>query len=131
MTEGSATKMTTAQKKERLKEVQGDVNMVVKMPDGCTSATNCEYICTKMVDHKGGKDEAADLTTLEDAANSARRLAADTIKTEYTATGYEADSTANSGDFESDFVEVVETTGANSWVIGFSMIMSLLFIFFK
>ncbi len=96
MTEDSEASKTVAEKKERIKAVQGDVNMVVTMPDGCTSETNCEYICTKMVDYRGAKDEAADLTTLEDPEGDGRRLAADTITTTYTASGYEADSTANS-----------------------------------
>ena len=55
--------------------------MVVKMPDGCVSATDCDFICTKMVDHRGAKDEAADLETLEDVDGAVRRLAADTITT--------------------------------------------------
>ncbi len=108
--------------------------MVIKMPEDCT-AEKCDYICTKMVDFKGANEAgAAELETLEDSDSVvvSRRLTGDTITTVYVSNGYEADSDSNSEGFDTTFEEEVETTsGASSWVMGVSMLISLLFIFFK
>ena len=47
------------EKKERIGKVgrtAGAKSMVMKMPSGCTSETNCEWICKNMVNGGGARD---------------------------------------------------------------------------
>jgi len=67
--------------------------MLVSKPAGCTSETNCQYICDKFVGVGGAEEEAVDLTGA--GTVTARRLTAKSTIV-YGSTGYEADADANS-----------------------------------
>jgi len=67
--------------------------MMVKKPSGCTSATNCKYICEEFVGIDGAKEEAVDLKKSTDT-EGVRRLSSSSMV--YGDTGYEADADTNS-----------------------------------
>ena len=70
--------------------------MVTKMPKDCTSETNCEWICKKMVNGAGVKDTDKSFEEL-DARNSTTRriMATEKVAVAYSSTGYEADADNN------------------------------------
>ena len=66
------------------------------MPTGCTTETNCKWICEKMVNGAGVKDTDKAFEGL-DARNvtSRRIMAAEKVAVAYSATGYDADAEDN------------------------------------
>jgi len=84
--------------------------MVVKMPSGCTSESNCQWICDNMVGATGAKKES-EYKGLD--STTARRMLAE-IKTEYTTSGgYEPDSTENTEGFDTEFVDDIAVLPAD------------------
>ena len=68
------------------------------MPTGCTSETNCEWICKKMVNGAGAKDSDEAFKELDARNETSRRIrimATEKVQVAYAATGYDADSDDN------------------------------------
>ena len=100
-----------------MKAKQGEAPVHIKMPDGCTSATDCDYICTKFVDARGATDEAETQENLEDTSLERilienRKLT--TVNLQFVNGGYQADDDIHStGELAETitFTETVDTSG--------------------
>jgi len=131
---------------------KGKAPMSVKLPDGCTTKDDCDWICNKMAKMNGGADmDAVDMkeqastdgeTKFVDKKKSGRVLStgkATITNSVVTTGGYEADSDANqSTGLDSDFAETVDdkitsgsgtttkkTTTSKSAGTGFSFQMTI------
>jgi len=119
--------------------------MSVKLPDGCTSKTDCDWICTKMASAKGGVDmdkvdmrdqESMDGTTKYTKTRRRVLSGGDVTVGNSVATndndGYEADSDENNEGLDSSFEENVDSSVdsdsssgrmfTNSWTVGLSLV---------
>jgi hypothetical protein len=124
----STEKATTEDKKE----VEGNANMMVKKPSGCTSATNCKYICEEFVGAEGAKEEAVDLKKTSDTSG-VRRLASSSVV--YGDSGYEADSDLNSvggatETYSSDASFPEEISGAGYYATSAFMLVAAMLVAF-
>lgn len=141
-----------------LKESDGKTEkapMSVKLPDGCTTKEDCNWICTHMAKASGADFNAVDMKSLESMdgttkyTKSRRRMLEGENDTEVRVltggttlensvtndgSGYEPDSTENTEGLDSSFSETVDSdvpgvsSGkmfTNSWTIGFSLVAIL------
>lgn len=90
-----------------------------------------------MADAKGAKDDGVDMkneASIDGSTKAPKRvltkrtLAAVTISTSYTDTGYEPDSEEITKDFNTDMSETVETTAGSSWTVGLSLLSIFLLL---
>jgi len=87
------------------------------MPDGCTSATDCDYICTKFVDARGVTEEAETLISIEDTSTDRILLEErepEAVRIVFTDNGYQADDDIHSMGVLAEtitFTETVDTSG--------------------
>ena len=88
--------------KADVKVAKGEPPLIIKIPEGCNSATDCQYICTDFVDAKGATNEAETQSGLEDTGT--RLLQTSTAKIVFVEGGYQADADIHS---EGDLAEAV------------------------